>query len=282
MDPNRNEFLKQCLSNMQVNVTVAHLTKVSPSWGHSNYTPEIHKFYYMLDGEGRFKLGDTVYEARAGQLYLLPAGVQQTLTTSASRPCYKYWCHFTAAIGELNPFQMLKLPFVIEVGGAEADAVETMFADLVAHMRRKELAASLKVKSILYDLLHFYMERCDITEVRTKATLTYEKMKAAAAYMRDHMASEVTVEELSRLFHLTPNYFAQQFKAMLGVSPIQYLKRIRLAKAVELLRATDMSVTEVAAAVGMELHYFSRLFKSSQNFSPKDYRQLYRRRPGGP
>ncbi|WP_409346302.1 AraC family transcriptional regulator [Paenibacillus sp. MBLB4367] len=280
MDSNRNEFLKQCLSNMQANVTIAHLTKVSPSWGHMNYVPDIHKFYYILDGESLFKLGGTEYEARAGQLYLLPAGVQQTLTTSASHTCYKYWCHFHASIGDLNPFQIMKLPFMIEVDSDSASVVETMFKDILAHIRRKELVSALKVKSILFDLLHFYMERAEITEVQTKASLTYEKMKAVAAFMNEHLSSELTIEELSSLFHLSPNYFTQQFKEMLGVSPIQYLKRMRLAKAKELLRATDMSITEIAAAVGMELHYFSRLFKSAETFAPKDYRQLYRKRIG--
>lgn len=278
MDLNRNDFLKQLLSNLQADVTIAQLTKVSPSWGHANYTPDIHRLYYILDGEGVFQLDDTVFEAKAGQLYLLPAGVKQTLSTSAPRTFYKYWCHFTASIGDLNPFQVMKLPYRIEVSGTSAAEAEALFAELVRFKRRNELAAALKVKSILFDLLRFYMERAEVTEKQTNASLTYEKMKTAAAYMKEHLASELSVEELARLFHLSPNYFAQQFKTMLGASPMQYLKRIRLAKAVELLRATDLSVTDVAAAVGMELHYFSRLFKSWQNFSPKEYRQLYRKR----
>ena len=122
------------------------------------------------------------------------------------------------------------------------------------------------------------MERAEIAEVQTEASLTFEKMKTVAAFMNDHLASELTTEELARMFHLSPNYFTQQFKEMLGVTPIQYLKRMRLAKAKELLRVTGMSITEIASAVGMELHYFSRLFKSSENFSPKEYRQLYRKR----
>jgi AraC-like DNA-binding protein len=278
MDDKLNDFLKQCLANMQAHVTIAELTKVSPSWGHLNYMPEVHKFYYILDGEGSFKLNDTLYEAKAGQLYLLPAGVKQTLSTTGSNTCYKYWCHFTASIGDINPFQIMKLPYRIQVDSALSGFVETLFRDMIFHMRRKELVSALKVKSLFFDLLHFYMERAGITEVQTEASLTYEKMKTVAAYMNGHLASDLTTEELARLFHLSPNYFTQQFKEMLGVTPIQYLKRLRLAEAKKLLRTTAMSVTEIASAVGMELHYFSRLFKSSESFSPKEYRQLYRKR----
>ena len=80
-------------------------------------------------------------------------------------------------------------------------------------------------------------------------------------YLRDHMAEEVTIEELAQLAHLSPSHLIRTFSKSVGVSPIRYLQNIRIDAAKSLLMATNLDVGEVSAAVGFgSPKYFWRVF----------------------
>ncbi|WP_445661396.1 helix-turn-helix domain-containing protein [Bacillus sp. FSL K6-3431] len=54
---------------------------------------------------------------------------------------------------------------------------------------------------------------------------------------------------------------------------MQYVNRMRIDKAKMLLTSTGMSVTKISSEVGIESHYFSRLFKQQEGFSPSEFRK---------
>ena len=65
----------------------------------------------------------------------------------------------------------------------------------------------------------------------------------------------------------------RNFKDATGFSPIDYLLRIRIARAVELLRSDEMTITSAAFNVGFsDSNYFARQFKRIMKTSPSDYR----------
>ena len=60
----------------------------------------------------------------------------------------------------------------------------------------------------------------------------------------------------------------------MGVTFIEYLTKIRMDKAKEYLMCSNMKSSEIGYAVGYkDPHYFSFIFKKTQNMSPKEYRQ---------
>ena len=63
------------------------------------------------------------------------------------------------------------------------------------------------------------------------------------------------------------------FRAATGQSPIEYLLRLRIQKAMALLRNTDLTITEIAMEVGFnDSNYFTRQFKRVQGSSPTRFR----------
>lgn len=73
--------------------------------------------------------------------------------------------------------------------------------------------------------------------------------------------------------NLSPNHFSAIFSQELGETFIEYLTRVRMERAKELLRTTSKKSTEIAYEVGYkDAHYFGSLFKKTQNCTPKEYR----------
>ncbi|MBV9366541.1 MAG: helix-turn-helix transcriptional regulator [Solirubrobacterales bacterium] len=84
------------------------------------------------------------------------------------------------------------------------------------------------------------------------------------------------VPTLAAVAHVSPAHFARQFRATFGETPHRYLQRRRVERAMELLRDTDRSVTEICFDVGFaSLGTFSRTFRAVIGESPSQYRARF-------
>jgi AraC family transcriptional regulator len=76
---------------------------------------------------------------------------------------------------------------------------------------------------------------------------------------------------------LSPSHFARQFRVTIGKAPHQYLRQLRIERAMLLLRETDTGVVEVAFACGFaNQEHMTRLFKQHCGTTPAAYRNTLR------
>ncbi len=82
-----------------------------------------------------------------------------------------------------------------------------------------------------------------------------------------------TLRRLARIAAMAPSTLLPVFKEVTGYSPMDYLLRIRLSRASELLLNTEQSIAEISEACGFhDANYFSRQFRKRYNCSPRNYR----------
>lgn len=102
---------------------------------------------------------------------------------------------------------------------------------------------------------------------------------SAMRFIDAHFAEDISVADVAAHVGLSPDYLTRQFKQVTGVAPISYLRRYRLARAMEYLDA-GRSVTETAVLVGFQsLAHFSREFKQDLGVSPSQYRKKHLNEP---
>ena len=89
-------------------------------------------------------------------------------------------------------------------------------------------------------------------------------------------AKPLDVPALARVAHVSPAHFSRQFRATFGETPHRYLQRRRVERAMELLRETDLPVTEICFDVGFSsLGTFSRTFREVVGEPPTSYRARF-------
>ena len=89
-------------------------------------------------------------------------------------------------------------------------------------------------------------------------------------------AQPLDIPAIARVAHISPAHFSRQFRATFGESPHRYLQRRRVERAMELLRDTDRSVTDICLDVGFSsLGTFSRTFRAVVGESPSQYRARF-------
>jgi AraC-like DNA-binding protein len=102
------------------------------------------------------------------------------------------------------------------------------------------------------------------------------RMLRARDAMDHGFARPLDVPALARVAHVSPAHFSRQFRATFGEPPHRYLQRRRVERAMELLRETDRSVTDICFDVGFNsLGTFSRTFRAIVGESPSAYRSRF-------
>jgi len=272
-----NHLIRSYLSNTQVNVRLAGYNNVGTNWRDLDYTPDYNKFYYICSGEGWLRIGDKEYYPKPGQLFFMPAGIQQSYSVISKNTFTKYWCHFTAKIGDQSIFDILKVPYFIDV--PDREKLESIFRDLLDSYTSEAFHSSLLLNASILRLISYYLDNTVLEDVKISQSNTVEKLSQIIDYIEQNLTGNITVKELAVIAHLQPNYFIRLFKKHMGTSPIQYINRKRIEKAKRLLAATDLTLTEICAEIGTgDIYYLSKLFKEHTGFSPTAYRQMIKQK----
>jgi AraC-like DNA-binding protein len=101
-------------------------------------------------------------------------------------------------------------------------------------------------------------------------------MLRARDTMDRRYAQPLDIPAIARVAHVSPAHFSREFRATFGETPHRYLQRRRVERAMELLRETDRSVTEICFDVGFgSLGTFSRTFRELLGESPSSYRNRF-------
>ena len=95
------------------------------------------------------------------------------------------------------------------------------------------------------------------------------------------LSSRITIDELSRRFLMNPSTMKEVFKTVYGQSIAAHIREHRMERAAELLRETDASMAEIAAAIGYEsASRFSAEFRKAYGALPTEYRRAARAEKG--
>ena len=100
------------------------------------------------------------------------------------------------------------------------------------------------------------------------------RLKQMLGFLREHFAEDISPADIAASAGVCERECFRCFKQELGTTPLATLTDFRLRKAAELLRETDRSVSDIAAACGFaNSSYFGKVFRSRMNLSPLAYRR---------
>ncbi|MCL2842754.1 MAG: AraC family transcriptional regulator [Oscillospiraceae bacterium] len=95
-------------------------------------------------------------------------------------------------------------------------------------------------------------------------------------YLTARYTEKVTLDHLAAEFSLDPHYLQKLFKKHLGQSPMEYIIYLRIIRAKNLLRTSNMTISQIAYSAGVDnVSHFTRQFKRHEGMTPSQYRKVW-------
>ncbi|MGO4537890.1 response regulator transcription factor [Paenibacillus sp. 2TAB19] len=162
-------------------------------------------------------------------------------------------------------------------------ALEQHFTTLMAGTFRDHLLADhWKELSQLPTIAHFHaytLRFCgELLKAASERDLDRNQSVAdqIAKLIADRYHLPITVEDIAKEVFLSPNYVRSIFKDKTGETILDYLTRIRMGHASELLKDRSLKVREIAHKVGYEnVSYFCSVFQKHKGSTPNEYRKMH-------
>lgn len=257
------------------------VTKESNYHAHKDFA----ELTYILSGKGRYLVEGESFEVEAGDMIICNPGMyHQNLIVEGQEPTIEFYTGF-------NDFHFKNMsPNSIELPGGgcllhlSPDAkqeVNKQCYEMLAENEAGQIGKYFMLKAHLMQILLIIMrEIIEAPKVKQMGCNfeTYNKsyaVKRIINYLTENYEHKISLDQIAHNMYLSPVYISKIFKEETGDSPINYLIKIRLEKAKEILISErNGSIKNIANAVGYEdVYHFSKLFKKYYGISPLHYRR---------
>lgn len=153
--------------------------------------------------------------------------------------------------------------FVSEI----AMMMDEIYEEYYQNTQGYELLIMADILRILTFLIRYYQNDNDRIRGKNVESLKDKKkamkrLEKAFDYINHHYTEKITLREVAKSVYMSKNYFSAYFKKVANISFIDYVTKLRLKKANELIKMTDMSMLEIAMKSGFNnMSNFYRLYK---------------------
>ena len=198
----------------------------------------------------------------------------QYYATASSEPWEHYWVHFNGK-GAKNYYNIINENTILSVHIKEA---EGFLANMEGIMRnsgvndiRQSVMSSMYITNMLTMMV---MGKYSIDNVKI-LTQHQEILKRTISFIRENYAQPITLDDFTKIAHLSKYYFIKLFKQFTGMTPYEYLINYRTNQAKKLLRRTEEPISQVAFKAGFQDECnFIRTFRRITGTTPLDFRRM--------
>lgn len=213
--------------------------------------------------------GETVYTAN-GKQFLSDIEHVAILPKGSS---YEWQCtrsgHFSIIEFESEP--VLDEPMTFSVKNGEK--ILKMFKDLEYKRNLKKPMVEIESIRDTYSILLTVMQSNPTPYLPTEKQ---KKIACAVEYISEHYTKTITNDTLAAVSGMSTVYFRKLFTGIIGISPIAYARKLRIEKAMEMLKTDYGTLSDLSQSLGYaSLYDFSRDFKKHTGVSPSRYERKH-------
>ena len=240
---------------------------------------------FILSGNGRYMVNSKEYDVHQGDLVICnPGDEHQNIIIDRDNPTIEFICGFSdvhfAGMGR-NRIELQDGSAILRFSPEHRREISRCCYDIIEENDRAEPGRYYIIKALVIRILVliFRAIQGDVkNDFQGTSFSSYSKSyvtRKIIDFLNENYDQRISLDQIATNMYLSPVYISKIFKEKTGDSPINYLIRIRLEKAKEMLDSdSTKSIREIAQKVGYEdMYHFSKLFKRHFGISPLAYRR---------
>ncbi|MCL2186538.1 MAG: AraC family transcriptional regulator [Treponema sp.] len=233
--------------------------KCNKGWHLREHRVEHHDITYIIKGNARYTINGVAHELGPGDLiYLTEKDFKEAVTYPQNlMQCFSINFYFKKPGGILLP--------TINHIGLRKDIID-LFKELTISWIEQQNGYIIKTTALLMLIINRLMEI--IIYDKDLETIDY-RVNKIIRYISIHYPEKLTVKGLSHQFNIGTNYIGYLFKRETGMTVHQYIAKIRIRNAENMLQSGNYRIQEVAEHCGFsDKFHFYKLFKTLRGFAP--------------
>jgi AraC-like DNA-binding protein len=237
-----------------------------PGWSLKKHPVERFDLTYVIHGSARYTIDGVLYDLLPGDLLCLKEGMMKEAFTYSKNLMHCFSVNFV--LRDIRG-QTVFPPFPLYSRiGILPDLIQ-QFHDLIHSSLVRQPGYILHCSGLLLLILYRIYE-LTVLDIETK--MKDKKIQAIVRFIVEHYSEPLTVRELADKAKLNPAYFGALFKQETGETVHQYIAKIRIRNAQNMLSAGGYRVCEVAEQCGYcDSYYFYKQFKAITGKPPSMY-----------
>lgn len=238
-----------------------------------------YSLHLVVSGQGEYTIKGKTYYLKKGQMFALFPQDVSTYYPNKRYPWKYFWLDFIGVKSEQLLAQIGLTPDspVLDTGDSYKILEKLFLTNLTTCKNNPKIADVHAVSTLLQIYCEFTKKKTQVVESDKK---TDGYAKKAMAYMQKNFSNpNLNLKLVSAHLNLNEAYLSRLFRADLNINFIDYLTKIRILAAVNLIEEGAKVVGEIATAVGFsDPYYFSKVFKKYNSISPREQIQLAQKR----
>ena len=208
---------------------------------------------FRLGGSGIFEINSQCLQAKPGDILFIPAHTPYRVEYSACRiiAVHLLDCNYT-------------IPEIITP--ADKKLITAKFLSMLNTWRERH--SINRTKAYIYEIL-------SLLDSETAGLSKDPSFAPYLQYLQAHFTDpQFTVEQICKQMHISRSSLQRQFLRHLGITPKEYILKLRMQKALDMLASSGCTIKEIAHSCGFEDEkYFSRVFKQAYGYPPQQFKQ---------
>ncbi|WP_248924528.1 helix-turn-helix transcriptional regulator [Paenibacillus hamazuiensis] len=250
--------------------------------------PHSHSFYelyYLLRGERVYFMNGKVYTAQKGDMVIVIPNDLHSTASSQVEEFERVLVHVTPEFLPAEDRSILQLPpfresTLLRAPLKEQAEIEHLLLQMLAECREEQPFYPSYVRQLVLKLLiRLHRMNAHIPKSAHSDHPMHQKVSDITAYIHEHYREPLTLEQLAKIFFISPAYLSRVFLKLTGFHLGEYIRVVRIREAQKMLRSSREKVHLIAEQVGFEhISHFNKTFKKLTGFSPLHYRKQHKDR----
>lgn len=254
------------------------------NWINPTSAKKYHTFFYVLSGEGICHSEVQDFPISKDMLIYHGANKNYGFSTSKDNLLHILVAYFdlftcTNSKNTWGIEKIYNLPLDKNIILQNKNIFKKHFLNLTEIWDEATPNKTLKCQGIFINMLCELLPNVTVNSNNSIPVPSVKSLKGineAITYIQKNYTKKITIQDLSKIADLAPNYFISSFKKIAGMTPIEMINTLRIEKSIEYLMV-GYSVKETSFLLSFsDQYYFSKIFKKIKNTSPSNYvLQLY-------